>query len=32
VDLVRFSFELDDAVGEVFELVTTIFGGAAARN
>ncbi|MGO9649953.1 MAG: HDOD domain-containing protein [Terriglobales bacterium] len=32
VDLVRFTFELDEAVGEVFELVATIFGAAAARN
>jgi len=30
VDLVRFTFELDEAVGEVHELVSTIFGGAAA--
>jgi len=29
VDLVRFTFELDDAVGEVFELVATIFGAPA---
>jgi putative nucleotidyltransferase with HDIG domain len=32
VDLVRFTFELDEAVGEVFELVATIFGAAATRN
>jgi putative nucleotidyltransferase with HDIG domain len=32
VDLVRFTFELDEAVGEVFGLVATIFGGAATRN
>ena len=32
VDVVRFTFELDEAVGEVFELVATIFGAAAARN
>lgn len=32
MDLVRFTFELDEAVGEVFELVATIFGVAAARN
>jgi len=32
VDLVQFTFELDEAVGEVFELVATIFGAAAARN
>ena len=29
VDLVRFTFELDEAVAEVFELVATIFGAAA---
>ena len=28
VDLVRFTFELDDAVGEIFDLVSTIFGSA----
>ncbi|MFZ0803989.1 MAG: HDOD domain-containing protein [Terriglobales bacterium] len=32
VDLVRFTFELDEAAAEVFELVATIFGAAAARN
>jgi len=32
VDLALFSFELDEAVGEVFELVSTIFGGAKLRN
>jgi putative nucleotidyltransferase with HDIG domain len=32
VDLVRFTFELDEAVGEVFGMVSTIFGVAAARN
>ena len=32
VDLVQFTFELDEAVGEVFELVATIFGAATARN
>lgn len=32
VDLVRFTFELDDAVAEVFELVATIFGAAVTRN
>ena len=32
VDLVRFTFELDEAVGEVFELVATIFGGAVRQN
>ncbi|MGD0793107.1 MAG: HDOD domain-containing protein [Terriglobales bacterium] len=31
VDLVRFTFELDEAVGEVFDLVSTIFGSAAGR-
>ncbi|HEX3352151.1 MAG TPA: HDOD domain-containing protein [Terriglobales bacterium] len=30
VDLVRFTFELDEAVGEVFSLVMTIFGATAA--
>jgi hypothetical protein len=32
VDLARFSFELDEAVGEVFELVSTIFGGSKAQS
>jgi putative nucleotidyltransferase with HDIG domain len=32
VDLVRFTFELDEAVDEVLELVATIFGPAMARN
>jgi len=32
VDLALFSFELDEAVGEVFELVSTIFGAAKARD
>ena len=31
VDLARFTFELDDAVEEVFDLVATIFGAAAAK-
>jgi putative nucleotidyltransferase with HDIG domain len=31
VDLARFTFELDDAVEEVFELVATIFGASAAK-
>jgi len=31
VDLVRFTFELDEAVGEVFDLVSTIFGSAAGQ-
>ncbi len=31
VDLAHFTFELDDAVEEVFELVATIFGSAAAK-
>ncbi len=31
VDLARFTFELDEAVGEVVELVATIFGSAASR-
>ena len=30
LDLVRFTFELDEAVREVFELVSTIFGGTSA--
>ena len=30
VDLALFSFELDEAVGEVCELVSAIFGGAKA--
>ena len=32
VDLARFTFELDEAVSEVFELVATIFGTAATRS
>jgi putative nucleotidyltransferase with HDIG domain len=32
MDLVRFTFEMDEAIGEVFALVSAIFGGAAARN
>jgi putative nucleotidyltransferase with HDIG domain len=31
VDLARFTFELDDAVGEVFGLVETILGAAPAK-
>jgi putative nucleotidyltransferase with HDIG domain len=31
VDLVRFTFELDEAVEEIHALVATIFGAAAAR-
>jgi putative nucleotidyltransferase with HDIG domain len=31
IDLVRFTFELDEAVGEVVELVATIFGAPASR-
>ncbi|MFZ0285056.1 MAG: HDOD domain-containing protein [Terriglobales bacterium] len=31
VDLVRFTFELDEEVAEIFELVATIFGAAGAR-
>jgi len=31
MDLARFTFELDDAVAEVFELVSTIFGAAAEK-
>lgn len=30
VDLVRFTFELDEAVGEICELVSSIFGASAA--
>ena len=30
VDLVRFTFELDEAVSEIHTLVTSIFGSAAA--
>lgn len=30
IDLVRFTFELDEAAGEVFNLVSTIFGAGAA--
>lgn len=29
VDLVRFTFELDDAVSEIFELVSMIIGPAS---
>jgi len=32
VDLARFTFELDEAVTEIHEMVSTIFGGTAARN
>jgi len=32
VDLVRFTFELDEAVAEIHELVSTIFGASAVRN
>jgi putative nucleotidyltransferase with HDIG domain len=32
VDLVQFTFELDEAIGEIFELVATIFGAAETRN
>ena len=32
VDLVRFTFELDEDVAEIFKLVATIFGTAAARS
>ncbi|MGA8144256.1 MAG: HDOD domain-containing protein, partial [Candidatus Acidiferrales bacterium] len=28
IDLERFTFELDDAIGEIFELVSTVFGPA----
>ena len=32
VDLVRFTFELDEAVDNIYELVSTIFGSNPARN
>jgi hypothetical protein len=32
MDLALFSFELDEAVDEVSRLVSSIFGGAVARN
>lgn len=32
VDLARFTFELDEDVAEIYELVSTIFGLTAARN
>jgi putative nucleotidyltransferase with HDIG domain len=32
VDLALFSFELDEAVSEVFQLVSTIFGGAKVKS
>jgi putative nucleotidyltransferase with HDIG domain len=32
VDLVRFTFELDEAVADIYELVSTIFGSAKGRN
>jgi putative nucleotidyltransferase with HDIG domain len=32
VDLVRFTFELDEAVGEISGLVSMIFGAAAGKN
>jgi putative nucleotidyltransferase with HDIG domain len=31
IDLVRFTFELDEAVGEIHALVSTVFGAAPAR-
>lgn len=31
VDLVRFTFELDEAVGNIYELVSTIFGSNTGR-
>lgn len=31
VDLARFTFEMDEAVGEIQSLVATVFGGAAQR-
>jgi putative nucleotidyltransferase with HDIG domain len=32
VDLARFTFELDEAVTEIYELVSNIFGSTAAQN
>ncbi len=32
VDLVRFTFELDEAVANIYELVSTIFGSGQGRN
>jgi len=32
VDLARFTFELDQDVAEIYEMVSTIFGAVAARN
>lgn len=32
VDLVRFTFELDESVGDISELVSTIFGATAGKN
>lgn len=32
MDLERFTFEMDEAIEEVFGLVSTIFGGAAVQN
>jgi putative nucleotidyltransferase with HDIG domain len=32
VDLVRFTFELDEAVGEIHALVSTVFGAVPARS
>jgi putative nucleotidyltransferase with HDIG domain len=32
VDLVRFTFELDEAMAEIYELVSTIFGSVVAAN
>ena len=32
VDLARFTFELDEAVAEIYELVSTIFGPVAVKN
>ncbi len=32
LDLALFSFELDEAAGEVFDLVSTIFGGVQSRD
>ncbi len=32
VDLVRFTFEMDEAMGKIYELVSTILGSTTARN
>jgi hypothetical protein len=32
VDLVRFTFELDEAVGQIHELVSAVFGSPVSAN